>query len=147
MDKGGWIRIVEAFVAILLIVGVLLVVINQGYVGKKDISEKVYDAEISILRDIENDNQLRTEILNAIVTPEDAINWDEFETFELSNVRQRILLRTPDYLECRGQICDINSVCAMEEYVANDVYAQQVIITATIEDYDPRILKLFCWII
>src|SRR3989344_493349 len=62
-DKRGWIRVVEAFVAILLIVGVLLFVINKGYIGKKDISKQVYDAEISVLREIELDDNLREEIL------------------------------------------------------------------------------------
>ena len=46
--KRGWIRIVEAFVAILLITGVLLLVMNKGYIGKKDISGQVRDAEWAV---------------------------------------------------------------------------------------------------
>ncbi|KHO51286.1 MAG: hypothetical protein QT05_C0044G0001, partial [archaeon GW2011_AR13] len=62
-EKRGWIRIVEAFVSILLIAGAVLVLMNEGYIAKTDISQKVYDAELSILRDIELDETLRTEVL------------------------------------------------------------------------------------
>ena len=39
-NKKAWIRIIEAFVALLLITGVLLIVINKGYIGKEDVSSK-----------------------------------------------------------------------------------------------------------
>src|SRR3989339_37656 len=92
-EKRGWIRIVEAFVSILLIAGAVLVLMNEGYIAKTDISQKVYDAELSILRDIELDETLRTEVL-------------EFE---------------------------------------DDLYVQAVGITANLQIYNPRQIKLFCW--
>ncbi|MBD3247200.1 hypothetical protein GF378_01110, partial [Candidatus Pacearchaeota archaeon] len=52
-DKRGWIRIIEAFIAVLLVAGALLIVINQGYIGKADISEQVYEVQLAILREIE----------------------------------------------------------------------------------------------
>ncbi|GAJ11607.1 unnamed protein product, partial [marine sediment metagenome] len=68
-NKRGWIRIVEAFVAILLVTGVLLVIINKQYIGKDDISAKVYDVELSILREIQSDTALRDSILQAGTLP------------------------------------------------------------------------------
>ena len=58
IHKKGWIRIVEAFVAILLITGVLLILLDKGYL-KEDISSKVYEAEVSILRGVQLDLELR----------------------------------------------------------------------------------------
>ena len=138
-NKRGWIRVVEAFVAVLLITGVLLIIINKGYIGKKDISNKVYDAELSILREIELDDNLRSEILSANPLP---INWGD-TNFPV-NVKNKIEVRSPEYLECKAKICELDKICIMEN-IDKDVYAQAVAISATNEIYKPRQLKLFCW--
>ena len=135
-NKRGWIRIVEAFIAVLLIAGVLLLVINKGYIGRDDISEKVYQTQLAVLREIELNSDLRTQILevnlgNPIV-PQDVLN--------------KIDERIPEYLECRSAICPLEEVCSMPgEYIDTDIYAQPVAIAAEGENYDPRQLKLFCW--
>ena len=141
--KRGWIRVVEAFVAILLIVGVLLIVINKGYVGKKDISKQVYDAEISILREIELDDNLREEILLLNLQLND--NGIEVTNSNLPNIYQKIKERPPEYLNCRAKICKLDKICIIED-IDKDVYAQAVTISATNEIYQPRQLKLFCWV-
>ncbi len=141
--KRGWIRIVEAFVAILLIVGVLLIVIHKGYVGKKDISKQVYDAEISILREIELNDDLRKEILDLPID----INDEGIVVSEdnLPNVFLKIEDRPPEYLECKAKVCELDKICVIEN-IDKDVYAQAVAISATNEIYQPRQLKLFCWV-
>ena len=141
-NRRGWIRIVEAFVAILLIVGVLLIVINKGYIGKADISEKVYIAQLSILREIEVDDSLRAEILNAHPIP---VVLDQFNA-KVPYVKNKIDTRTPDYLTCEGKICALDEICALTSNIQKDIYAQAVAITATKEVYSPRQLKLFCWV-
>lgn len=135
-NKKGWIRIVEAFVAILLIAGVLLIVINQGYIGKKDISEKVYGVEISILREIELNDQMRNELLfvDLSVTHEPP-----------SSVKNKISNSIPDYLSCDSRICPLNEICTLEGPAETNVYAQSVAITANLSTYNPRQLKIFCW--
>jgi len=140
-NRHGWIRIIEAFVAILLITGVLLIVINKGYIGKNDISLKVYKVEFSILREIQSDSELRYSILEAVNPP---INWDD-DNFPL-NVKNKILNRVPNYLNCEAKICEIEETCVLDKEFDKDVYAQAGIITATLETYDPRQLKLFCWV-
>ena len=62
-NKRGWIRIVEAFIAVLLVAGILLFVINKGYIGRRDISQQVYDAQLAVLREIQLNDTLRTQIL------------------------------------------------------------------------------------
>jgi len=134
----GWIKIVEAFIAILLIAGTLLIVINQGYIGRTNISSKIYEMEVSVLREIELNDMLRNEIL-AVSLP---TKWDEFP----ANVKNKIKNRIPDYLECTAKICEMDKICALDEYVDKDVYVQSVAITANLETYNPRQLKLFCWV-
>lgn len=138
MNKRGWIRIVEAFVAILLIAGTLLIVINKGYIGKKDISKDVYEIETSILREIELDDNLRAEILNA--------NLDEVNEGNAPKTRDKINVRKPDYLECRAKICKMNEICVLDSLdIEKEIYAQSVAISASLDTYDPRQLRLFCW--
>ena len=100
-NKRGWIRVVEAFVAILLITGVLLIVINKGYIGKKDISKQVYDTELSILREIELDDGLRNQIL---ILPLNEVGGVVVTESNLLNVWKKIKERPPEYLECEVNI-------------------------------------------
>lgn len=141
-NKRGWIRIVEAFVAILLVTGVLLILINKEYIGKKDISSKVYKVQLSILREIQSDTGLRKSILETTAPME----WDN-ENFP-PDVKNKIIERMPNYLDCRVMICMMDEICMLDEYIGKDVYAQSVGITVILtqeEEFDPKQLKLFCW--
>lgn len=138
-NKKGWIKIVEAFFSVLLIAGVLLFVINQGYIGKSDISDQVYRSQISVLREIELDNALRLEILSV-----------ENGGGVPPNVTNKIKERMPDYLECTSRICALGNNCPIpdesESIVAEkEVYAQAVSISAEGTVYGPVQLKMFCW--
>lgn len=133
-NKRGWIRIVEAFIAVLLVAGVLLYVINQGYIGKTDISEQVYQVQLSVLREIELDNALREQVLEVTIgedVPED--------------IQNKINQRVPDYLECSSKICELDDICWGDVPIDKDVYAQAVAIAAQPDNYSPRQLKIFCW--
>jgi hypothetical protein len=142
-DKKGWIEIVEAFVAVLLITGVILILLNKGYIGRTDISEKVYEAQLAILREIETNDTLRADILNA---PEPLpVAWED-SGFP-ANVKNKITERTPNYLSCTGKICDMTQMCTLgeEESQGKDIYSQAVTITSTLETLGYRKLNLFCW--
>ncbi|MCK9596065.1 hypothetical protein M0R19_02695 [Candidatus Pacearchaeota archaeon] len=140
-NRSGWIEIVEAFVSILLVVGVLLFVIGKGYIGKKDISDEVYKIEVAILREIETNDTMRQDILNANPVP---VKWEE-NNFPKS-VYNKVIERTPNYLNCSARICNIDDLCSLEEEKEGDIYAQPVIISTTLEQ-EPlyRKLNLFCW--
>jgi len=144
MKKKGWIRIFEAVLAVLLIAAVLLIVINQGYIGKKDISEKVHTDQLAVLREIELDDELRTAIVSidsGLIPLED--NEEGFP----ESLKERITERIPDYLECKSKLCLMNELCALDQYQeGKDIYAQNVAITATSGEYSPKQLKLFCWV-
>ncbi len=139
-SKRGWIRLIEVFIAILLLAGVLLVVVNRSNSPDKDsLYIEISQKEFAILRDIELNNTLRTEILS--ITP--PVEWDSFSP-ELQNVKNRIINLTPSNLECKAKICQINEDCTMSEFSGKNVYAESVLISANLNTYSPRQLKLFC---
>lgn len=145
-QKRGWIRIVEAFVAVLLITGVLLIVINKGYIAKEDISDKVYSSQWAVLREIELDQNLREEVLN----PNLQIPVEGLEV--PGDVINKINSRMPSYLQCVSKICELNEVCELsttpEQAQEKDIYAQSITIAATpsVSEFNPKQLKMFCWV-
>ena len=145
-NKRGWIRIVEAFVGILLIAGIVLVVIEQDQTKRQDASSRAYTSMISILREIELDNSLRGEMVN-IQDSSLPVEWSEFNA-SAPQTGARITGKTPGYLECVGQICATNDVCllAQNQMLSEEIYAESAVISSTIQTYNPRQLKLFCWL-
>jgi hypothetical protein len=142
-ENKGWIKIVEAVIAILLITGVLLILLNRGYIGNDNISERVYSAQLSILREIENNQTLRDEIIG-IPNELLPVEWELIP----ESIRNKIIERSPDYLECEAKICFLQNICELSEYKegqVGDIYSQSVGITANFQSYSPRQLKLFCW--
>jgi len=140
-NKAGWIEIVEAFVAVLLVAGALLIVLNQSSFKKTDIPDKVYESEISILREIQTNNTLRTSIINAAEPM--PIEWSD-SRFP-AELKSKVISRTPDYLSCIGKICNMTQVCVTNEAKGKDVYSQSVSITSTLQSVEFRKLNLFCW--
>jgi len=137
-NKRGWIRIIEAFIAILLVAGVLIFIVSKGYIGGKDHSEKIYEIENAILYEIQTNDQFREQILNI---PSSALPADA-PTEIIDYINERL----PAYLTCKAKICEMEVVCALDNYPQKDVYASSIAITATLHEFDPRQLKLFCWV-
>lgn len=131
----------EASIAILLIIGIVLIIINQQYSSKEDISTNIYRAEVSILREIQLNDSLREDILTVGELP---IYWGDVNF--PPDVRKNIQERKPEYLDCVASICEVNDVCYLDQYPEKDTYAQSVIITSNLETYDPKQLKIFCWV-
>jgi hypothetical protein len=140
-SKHGWIRLIEVFVAILLLTGVLLIVTDRNNPSKESATSlEISKKEISILRDIELNNTLRTEILNAPLLP---VEWSNFSV-GLPNVKNKIEYLTPPNFECTAKICWLNRACLMEGLSGESIYAESVVISANLNKYSPRQLKIFC---
>lgn len=138
-NKSGLIRIIEAFVMILIITGILLTVLNKGYISKSDNSEKIYEIEQAILREIQLNNSLRNDILALEDLP---VEWENFPP----NVKNEIISEAPINFECEAKICNLNDLCSLNKEIEKEIYVQKTIITASLEKYSPRKLKIFCWI-
>ena len=138
-NKRGWIRIVEALIAILLIAGFLILVLDSQQNGKKDISSKVYVTENAILREVQSNNTYREDILGIEETSV------EFENFN-DNLKEHINNRIPNYLNCTGKICDFgyDPVCNIDS-LKKDIYVRSVMIATDSTIYKPKLLKIFCW--
>ena len=142
-DKRGWVQIVEVFIGITLIMGVFLIVLNENK-AEETMFSKIHDQEVFILREIEIDSNLREEILDV----QDAflpVEWGFFDSRGLTEIKNKITSRTPDYAECSAKVCAINSVCASSLSTEKNVYANSVGIYANSEKYSPKRLKIFCW--
>ncbi|MFH1787524.1 MAG: hypothetical protein ABH811_01925 [archaeon] len=145
--KRAWIKIVEAFVAILLILSVVLIILNRGSL-EKDSSDRIYNAESSILRGVQIDQNFREKI---ILIPEEnlPVEWDEFESEGLEDIKNKIIFQTPSYLDCVVNICGENVPCVLDDSDKpknKEIYAQQVGILYYQETFKPRQLKIFCWV-
>lgn len=142
-NRRGWIEIVEAFLAVLLVAAVLLIVINKQS-SDADISETVYDVEVSILREIQTNDTLRRDIASAENLP---LSWIA-EGFPVS-VKEKITDRTPAYLDCVAVICVMNTPCVLGDFPEakdKNIYSQSVVISPTVGlDEVYRQLNIFCW--
>jgi len=141
VGREGWIRVVEAFVAILIVAGALLMAVDkQMEVNTDNIAREVYQQQVSVLRTIELDAEARQEILGI---GEEILPTEDTTKFLTSRNYVNTL---PSNLECTIKVCKLGAICVMEEYTDKDIYAASVAIAANDEEYSPRQLKLFCWI-
>lgn len=136
--KGGWIRVVEAFVAVLLIAGIVLIILGKGYVKGSDPAEEIYEFESGLLREIQVNDTLRNETLSANPLP---VNWSDFPT-SLPLLNEKIQSASPSYLSCWGRVCELSDDCFLGASIGQSVYARSVAIT---QDQNNRKLKIFCW--
>jgi hypothetical protein len=134
--KRGWIRIVEAFVAILLIAGIVLTVLGSGYIKGEDESSKIYDAEIALLREVQNTDSLRNDVLSASGTL-------PLENSEIpTSISSKIQADLPKHLECTSMICELGDACVLTIPSSGDLYARAALIGG---EQETRQLKIFCW--
>lgn len=140
-NKRGWIRIIEAFTAILIISGIILLVLSGQGLKSPDQSTVISNSEISILNGIQLNNTLRAEIL----ATSGKVVWNNFST-DAPQTQTYINDQRPSTLDCAAQICDQGSSCLFTNGIDDkSVYAESVTITSTISEFNPRVLKLFCW--
>jgi hypothetical protein len=145
MNKRGWLKIIEASLAILLIIGVILFVLNKTNVLREDISSRVYDTQLSILREIEHNDDFRQKILS-IQNTDLPVKWNDFQSKGLGDVENKIKKRSPEYLNCEAKICAMDDFCNIDKLYEKNIYSQSIIISATNIIYSPKQLKLFCWV-
>ena len=137
-NKRGWIRVVEVFVALLMITSVSLIAINKDYQNKEDSSSNIFKIENFIIKNIQYEDSIRDDILNQETLP---VEWENFP----ANLKNAIESGTPSYLECKAKLCSVWGECEMESLPEKDIYVQHIPITSNIEKFKPVILKLGCW--
>ena len=141
-NRRGWIRLVEVFVSIMLLVGIMLVISTNNSSGKSGLQEEITSKEVAILRDIELNNTLRTDVLN-VAQASLPLEWEDFQS-QIPDVSNRITFLAPKNLECAAKICILSDACTINWNAPGDVYVKSVVIAADLDNYSPRQLKLFC---
>ena len=128
-DRKAWLRILEAFIAIMIIISAVLVIISrQGQ--KTDISDNVYEKQRQILDIISKNDSLRADVLNNQKT-------------NINNAIVKMVSATWDFAV---EICNLDAICNSELTPHDkEVYVSEVVITSNLTMYNPKKLKLFVW--
>lgn len=139
-NRKGWVKVLEVFVSILLIMGVIFFTLNKGYV-RKNLSDEVSEMELSILKQIQVNNSLREIVLNAEIPS----NFTDFNSSELLQIKNLVDKSKLSNLDCQTKICSLEEICITDEDTNKEIYAESVVISANLNIYSPRQLKIFCW--
>lgn len=131
-DKQAWIKIIEAFIAILLISSVVFVLITAKQNNQSFTKEQAISLQKFILWRISLDPELRTQII---------MN-------DISGVNKVLNESVPDWINYYSRICVYKDICALRLNVEGDVFSDDVLITGNLTHFDsvdPKKLKLFFW--
>ena len=129
-DKKAWLRIVEAFLAVIIIIGAVLIILARQP-PQPDISEGVYEKQRYILDVISKNDNLRGDIIAG----------------DNTNVNTTIQGLIPSAWEFTTNICELDAICPNPgDYENKNVYATEVIVTSTLENYSPKKLRFFVWV-
>jgi len=140
-NKRAWIKIVESFLAILMIVSVLSVIVAKDLIGKNDNSDTIYEEEFYILQKIQANSSLRSEILDLTTIPLEST--DPGFPFEFNDILNATILES---FNCSLKICNANSICTLTFSPPNkEIYAKSILINSDLNTYNPRELAIFCW--
>ncbi len=137
--KKGYIRIVEAFIAIILIASVL-VFLYVNNVQKPNSEEAIHKLERAILEEISSNSSLRDAVLNGhySLVDDDAKN-------NRTLINNAIIKYINNDFNFSFKICDLNEICGMEDYIEQEVFSDEISVSSNLEDYSPKIIRLFIW--
>jgi len=126
--KKGWIRIIEAFFAIVIISSFLIFVAVRNS-QTSGINDYAYNTGRAILKDISKNESLRNDIL---------VN-------KTDNINIFVQSRLPLMFNFSTKICSLEDICGLGFYIEKDIYADSFLISGTYDVYSPRQVKLFIW--
>ena len=135
MNKKGWLRVVEAFLAVLIVLSVLFFQLKDISPGAR---KNILLLERGMLQEIARNMTLRTEILSLDLSSGPAI-LDASSGLQLTDA---ISLRLPEGVNFSVMICRVDDPCILGR---EGVFAQDIFISSTLSQYQPRKLKLFMW--
>lgn len=147
-NKKGWIKIVEAFLAVLFISGVILIILNNAS-NRVHFQQNIdFSNEKNVLRMIQMNESARAEIVE--------FNLDESEESINSFPETKKILRdffeTSENIDFIAKVCKIDYECVLpsNEIQKNglnkkNIYSNSIMISSVKEEYNPKILKIFYW--
>jgi hypothetical protein len=150
-NKRGWMRILEATVAVMIVAGVLVVVYSGQVDRGIEPADYFYSLQRQILMDVSSSSDLRLAVLNVATEEDSDVNFKKVNDF--------IGGKIPEAFGYSIRICEFGSqvdFCKMKnsDYIATrkkDVFVEEVVISSElgvgggIEIYEPKKLRLFVW--
>ena len=147
-NKRGWMRILEATIAVMMISTVLIVVYSRQDSSSDVPSDYVYDLQKEVLMHIYANSSLRLNTLNTVVSGDaDFMILDDYVEGQI-----------PDFLNYSIKVCNITesiTPCKLNEddYIATlhkPVFVEEIIVSAELGQgtnavYKPKRLRLFVW--
>ena len=142
-NKRGWIRILEATIAVLIVAGVLVVVYAEQSDMNAGPADYFYSLQRHVLMDISSSSDLRVLALNKNETELNLFVGDIVPDAFGYYLRVCELGNVTDY-------CKIDEVGVVAETRDKDVFVEQIIVSADLGDgsnamYDPKKVRLFVW--
>lgn len=148
-NKKGWMRILEATIAVLIVSGVLLVTYSRQVDRGATPDEYFYSLQREILADISLSSELRLNVLNVVNDDLSDQNFEVIYNFVESEI--------PIPFGFSIAICDLssNDYCKMnnEDFIKTrdkNIFVEEVIISSDLgtggnRKYAPKKLRLFVW--
>ncbi|MCA9487517.1 MAG: hypothetical protein KC516_00995 [Nanoarchaeota archaeon] len=142
-NKKGWIKILEAFIAILLLIVVISSIVISNNSNDNSLEKQVHEIESSILKEIQVNETLRSKVLSqSEIVKSGEENFPEILQMHLNN-------SAPPSLNCSGKICGFSDDCTLTEeelpQVNKDIYVKSTLISADHDIYSPKNVVIFCW--
>jgi len=132
-NKKAWLRIIEAFIAILIVATVLFLVVSKQST-RANLESEIAEFLRGTLKQIAQRDDLREAVL----------------TDNIPKLKPFIEGILPIWLDFDIKICDVGVVCALDHYPSSNpsnIYTDEVLIVADKENFkvNGRKLKLFVW--
>jgi len=142
VNKRGWLRVVEASIAVLLVIGAILTVSNsQTNRENKELEDQLAFAITNIAENV----SARESILNYSLSELDN---------NPNNLQIMAKLNSSIYSQFRGirpnillKICPANEPCVINYNTLGEVFSQEVIISTTPHSsaFSPKKLRVIAW--
>lgn len=133
LNKGGWLRLVEASLAIVIVLGVVLSLsISREARKEADLTQVIRP----ILDEIASDQNLRAKIIECDNCPGTISELNDFVGTKITNPS----------LGYNVSICKLDDLCTFRPAdMQGELYAVERAITSTLSAYGPKKIKLFVW--
>ena len=142
MNKRGWITILEATIAVMLVSGVLVVVYTKQDADEVSIGDYVFSLQKQVLSDISARGDLRTLALEKNEVALNVFVGSKVPTAYSYSLKVCSLRDNTYYC-----ILDVEEVRATRE---KDLFAEEIVVSADLGNgtaplYEPMKVRLFVW--
>lgn len=133
-NKRGWIRILEATIAVMLVAGVLTIIYASETTDNQLEVDQLKNVQEIVLKEISTKDDLRDYVLSE----------------DLDSLNQSVAAFVPSHLGYSLRVCNLSAPCKLDsstfkDTLTRDVVAESTIIASNLSEYDPKKAVLFLW--